>query len=65
MVHARSACWLTIPTLFGIPLGLLLLTEVSPPAVNVMMAAVIIGFSCYCLFGNRKPRRDASRSVTA
>jgi uncharacterized protein len=55
-VHARSAWWLTVPTLFGIPLGLLLLTEVSPVAVKVVMAAVIIGFSCYCLFGKRKPR---------
>jgi uncharacterized protein len=55
-VHARSAWWLVVPTLFGIPLGLLLLTEVSPPAVKTAMAAVIIAFSCYCLVGKRKPQ---------
>jgi uncharacterized membrane protein YfcA len=55
-VHARSAWWLVVPTLFGIPLGLLVLTEVSPPLVKAAMATVIISFSCYCLFGRRKPR---------
>jgi uncharacterized protein len=60
-VHARSAWWLTVPTLFGIPLGLLILTEVSPPVVKVAMAVLIIGFSCYCLFGRRKPRLPDDR----
>ncbi len=55
-VHARSAWWLAVPTLFGIPLGLVLLTEVSPAAVKAVMAVVIIGFSGYCLFGPRTPR---------
>jgi uncharacterized membrane protein YfcA len=41
------------PTLLGIPLGLLVLTEVSPPVVKAGMAIVIIAFSCYCLFGRR------------
>src|SRR3954469_13702806 len=45
--HARSAWWLVLPTLFGIPLGLLVLTEVSPRVVKVVMAAIIIAFSCY------------------
>jgi uncharacterized membrane protein YfcA len=53
MVHARSAWWLVFPTLFGIPLGLLVLTEVPEPVVKAAMAVVIIAFSCYCLFGRR------------
>jgi uncharacterized membrane protein YfcA len=54
-VHARSAWWLVFPTLLGIPLGLLVLTEISPHVVKAAMAVVIIAFSCYCLFGKRKP----------
>jgi hypothetical protein len=53
-VHARSAWWLILPTLFGIPIGLLALTAVSPPVVKVAMAAVIIAFSGYSLLGKRK-----------
>ena len=64
-VHARSAWWLTVPTLFGVPLGLLLLTEVAPSAIKAAMAAVIIGFSCYCLFGTRKPRLADDRFAWA
>jgi len=55
-VHARSAWWLTVPTMFGIPLGLLILVDLPAPVVKVAMAVVIIGFSCYCLFSVRKPR---------
>jgi uncharacterized protein len=47
--------------LLGIPLGLLVLTEVSPSVVKVAMAAVIIAFSCYCLFGRRKPHLPDDR----
>jgi uncharacterized membrane protein YfcA len=48
-VHFRSAWWLVIPTLFGIPLGLLVLTSVSAPIVKMALAIVIIAFSGYCL----------------
>src|SRR5215213_9569989 len=34
-VHTRSAWWLTVPPLFGIPLGLYVLTAVPAPAVKV------------------------------
>ena len=53
-VHVRSAWWLVLPTLFGIPIGLFVLTEIDPPAVKAAMAVVIIAFSCYCLLGRRK-----------
>src|SRR5688572_9522574 len=54
-VHTRSAWWLVLPTLFGIPVGLFVLTEAHPAAVNAAMAVVIIAFSCYCLLGRWKP----------
>src|SRR3954470_7070813 len=49
-MHVRSAGWLVISTLFGIPLGLWLLTAVPETVVKGILAAVIIGFSSYCLF---------------
>ena len=64
-VHARSAWWLVLPTLFGIPLGLLVLTAVSPPVVKAVMAVVIIAFSGYCLFGRRKPHLPDDRLAWA
>jgi uncharacterized membrane protein YfcA len=60
-VHVRSAWWLVLPTLFGIPLGLFALTEISPPVIKSLMAIIIIAFSCYCLFGHRKPRLPDDR----
>jgi uncharacterized membrane protein YfcA len=55
-VHARGAWWLVLPTLLGIPVGLLVLTEVSPRVAKAAMASVIIAFSGYCLLGRRKPQ---------
>src|SRR6476661_8070953 len=43
-VHARSAWWLTVPTLFGIPLGLYALKAAPPSVVKVVMGCVIIAF---------------------
>src|SRR6266511_3447267 len=53
-IHFRSAGWLVISTLFGIPLGLWLLTAVSETVVKAMLAVVIIGFSSYCLVSRRQ-----------
>jgi uncharacterized membrane protein YfcA len=53
-IHLRSAWLLFLPTLAGIPLGLLLLTAVPEVIVNVLLAVFIIAFSTYCLgSGNR------------
>src|ERR1051325_8394960 len=38
-IHVRSAGWLVISTLFGIPLGLWLLTAVTEAAVKAVLAA--------------------------
>ena len=48
-IHFRSAGWLVFSTLFGIPLGLWLLTAVPESVVKAILAVVIIGFSSYCL----------------
>jgi uncharacterized membrane protein YfcA len=53
-VHARSAAWLVVSTLFGIPLGLWLLTAVTEAVVKAILAVVILGFSSYCL-ASRSP----------
>jgi uncharacterized membrane protein YfcA len=50
-VHVRSAWSLVVSTLFGIPLGLLLLTAVPEPVVKAVLAVVIVAFSAYCLTG--------------
>jgi len=48
-VHLPSAWRLVLSTLFGIPLGLLLLTAVAEHVVKAILAVVIIVFSTYCL----------------
>lgn len=53
-VDFRSAGRLFVPTLFGIPLGLLLLMFVSGAIVKAILAVVIIIFSAYSLIGRRK-----------
>jgi len=53
-IHVRSASRLVISTLFGIPLGLWLLTAVPESVVKAILSVVIIGFSTYCLF-SRSP----------
>jgi uncharacterized membrane protein YfcA len=52
-VHFRSAGWLFLPTLFGIPLGLWLLSAVAEPVVKTILAVVIIAFALYCLLSRR------------
>src|SRR5580704_4616113 len=52
-VHVRSAGWLVLSTLVGIPLGLLLLKDVSEPLVKGGLAVVIIAFSLFSLLSRR------------
>jgi uncharacterized membrane protein YfcA len=51
----RSAGWLVVSTLFGIPLGLLLLTEGNQQLVKGALAIIILSFSAYALIGRRPP----------
>jgi uncharacterized protein len=52
-VRFRSAAWLVLATLFGTPLGLLLLTAVAEPVVKAVLAVIIIAFSTYSLVRRR------------
>jgi uncharacterized membrane protein YfcA len=53
-VQLGSAGWLIVSTVFGIPLGLWLITAVAEPVIKAVLAVVIIGFSSYCLI-HRNP----------
>ncbi len=53
-IHLRSASWLIGATIFGIPIGLLLLTSGHPISVKVVLALTIIGFSLYSLLASRR-----------
>src|SRR5215469_2023669 len=54
-VHVHSAGWLLVPTLFGIPLGLLLLTSAHQQAVKLLLALLIICFAVYSLSRTHLP----------
>ena len=54
-IHLRSTGWLVLPTLFGIPLGLLLLTSGNSRLVKAALAMVIMAFSVYALIGRKPP----------
>lgn len=48
-IHIGTATWLVLSTLFGIPLGLWLLTTAAEAVVKAILAAVIVAFSGYSL----------------
>jgi uncharacterized membrane protein YfcA len=54
-IHLRSAGWLVGSTLFGIPVGLLLLTSSHQKAVKIALGIFIVLFSLYSLLGRRPP----------
>lgn len=56
-IHFRSAGRLTFSTLFGLPLGLLLLHGAAEPTTKFILAVVIIAFSTYSLRGRPAPER--------
>lgn len=60
-VHFRSAGWLIFSTLFGVPLGLLLLSKLPGPVVKAILALVIIAFSVYALFNRHKYKLEDDR----
>jgi uncharacterized protein len=60
-IHLRSTAWLLLPTLPGIPIGLLLLTHGPQRLVKASLAVIILAFSFDWLIG-RAPlelRRDS------
>jgi hypothetical protein len=50
-IHLLSAGWLLLATLFGIPLGLLLLMSSHHRIVKAALGVIIIAFSIYSLIG--------------
>jgi hypothetical protein len=54
-IHVRSTGWLVGATLFGIPVGLFLLTSTHQQAVRIALAIFIMAFSAYSLVGSKPP----------
>ena len=54
-IHLRSTGWLVGSTMFGIPVGLLLLTSSHQKAVKIALGIFIVAFSAYSLLGRRPP----------
>ena len=54
-IHIRSTGWLVGATVFGTPLGLLLLTSRHQRAVMVALAIFIMAFAGYSLIGSKPP----------
>jgi hypothetical protein len=52
-IHVRSATRLVLPTMLGIPLGLMVLKAGAESAVKGVLAALIITFSAYSLLGGK------------
>ena len=50
-IHLRSTAWLLLPTLAGIPLGLLLLASGHQTLAKASLAVIIMAFSAYFLVG--------------
>ncbi|HET7105677.1 MAG TPA: sulfite exporter TauE/SafE family protein [Candidatus Acidoferrum sp.] len=55
-IHIRSAGWLVLSTLPGIPLGLLLLMNRHQRGVKATLAAILIVFSLHSLLGRSAPK---------
>jgi hypothetical protein len=53
-IHFRSAGWLILSTLFGLPLGLLLLKILPETAMKALLAVVLLMFSGYSLLYPRR-----------
>lgn len=57
-IHLHSTGWLVLSTLFGIPLGLLLLTSSHQRALKCTLGLIIVGFAVYSLMGQTTIRRS-------
>jgi uncharacterized membrane protein YfcA len=61
-VEWRSAGWLVFASLFGIPLGLMLLTSTHQKAAKISLAILIILFSVYSLIGKAPAELKTDRA---
>lgn len=62
-IHLRSTGWLVGATLFGIPVGLLLLTSTHQQAVRIALAIFIMAFAAYSLLGSKPPELKQDNKV--
>ena len=62
-IHLRSAGWLVTSTLFGIPLGLVLLTHGDHRLVKGTLAVIIMAFSAYALIGRKPPELHSDNRI--
>src|SRR5690348_3417561 len=53
-IHLRSATWLVLPTLVGIPLGLWWLTFGGQSITKAILGLLIVAFSLYSLLGRSR-----------
>lgn len=60
-IHIRSAWHLLLATLFGIPLGLLLLKRVPEPVIKALLAVLLLAFSTYSLAIRTAPHLSDDR----
>lgn len=57
-IHLRSAGWLILSTLFGIPLGLVLLTRGSEQLIKAGLGGLILLFALFSLAGSLRFRLE-------
>lgn len=62
-IHLRSAGWLVLSTLFGIPLGLMLLTQGNHALVKGTLAVIIVIFSAFALMGRKPPELHSDNRI--
>ena len=62
-IHLRSAGWLVISTVFGIPLGLVLLTHGNHRLVKAILGAIIMAFAAHALRGRKLPEIHSERRL--
>ncbi len=62
-IQVGSAGWLVVSTLFGIPLGLMLLTAGNDRLVKAALAIIIMAFSAYALIGRRPPELHTDNRI--
>jgi uncharacterized membrane protein YfcA len=54
-IHVRSAGWLVVSSLAGIPVGLVLLASGHQQTMKIVLAILIIAFAVYSLLGRKPP----------
>lgn len=60
-IERRSSAWLVASTLFGLPVGLLVLTRVPETIMKLVLGAIIVAFSAYSLVRAHRLRLDDDR----